>query len=437
LAMLLSLQNECVNAYAINDGSIHQSAAAAESGSSSPRFMSRIQRQAGILQRARAARDKDRDRNKGAQEAKASGSKDMFAYSGNDNGFPNAFDFEIPSRELKPPFPDGPCNGRIVTLPASDHYILHNQLSSSYGTPDLPPRDITVWLPPDYDNPQYKNMRFPVLYCHDGQNAMEDKTSWTGYSWRMAGALTRLSERKLLSTSKTTEVHSPPIVVMIPCAEEKLSSFMPVPRRHLEYGDISQPYAQAHADFVALTLKPLMDGMFRTRSGVECTSVIGSSLGGQASLHLLLRYPQFFGNAACLSPAFQPSILTSVATMDVGSRGEDDDDDYDDRFSNSVSVTSFRDKTIYIDNGGDVDDVKVPFWDLHDHLSKEHWWNPGYWWLDSQLQPGIDAMKLALGVKGIPYTYKRFAGGRHNERAWASRIDKPLLCLYGNEHDTA
>ena len=132
-------------------------------------------------------------------------------------------------------------------------------------------------------------------------------------------------------------------------------------------------------------------------------------MGGQASLHLLLRHPTLFGNAACLSPAFQPSILTAVATMDGGGPRNEDEDDAS---SNVATVASFRDSTIYIDNGGDVDDIKVPFLDLQDHLSKEHWWNPGYWWLDSQLQPGIDAMKLAFDVKGIPYIYKRFAGGR-------------------------
>jgi len=183
-----------------------------------------------------------------------------------------------------------------------------------------------------------------------------------------------------------------------------------VPRRHLEYGDISSAFAQSHADFVALTLKPLIDSTFRTMKEKEHTSVIGSSLGGQASLHLLIRHPDLFGKAACMSPAFQPSILTSVATL---------------------PLEILQDKIIYMDNGGDVDDVKVPMVDPIDHFSTHHWWNPGYWWLDSQLQPGIDAMKMALDIRGIKYDYKKFAGGRHNERTWALRIDEPLLSLFG------
>lgn len=103
-----------------------------------------------------------------------------FAFSGEGTG--NQFQIHIPSqqkreeedslivptRPLMPPFPDGLCGGRLVTLPPSEHYLLDTNLSGN--TLLLPPRDIQVWLPPDYD--KYPNMRFPVLYTHDGQNAM-------------------------------------------------------------------------------------------------------------------------------------------------------------------------------------------------------------------------------------------------------------------------
>ncbi len=74
----------------------------------------------------------------------------------------------VPTRPLMPPFPDGLCGGRLVTIPPSEHYLLDTNLSGN--TLLLPPRDIQVWLPPDYD--KYPDMRFPVLYTHDGQNAM-------------------------------------------------------------------------------------------------------------------------------------------------------------------------------------------------------------------------------------------------------------------------
>lgn len=58
-----------------------------------------------------------------------------------------------------------------------------------------------------------------------------------------------------------------------------------------------------------------------------------------------------------------------------------------------------------------------------------------YWWLDTTLQPMIDATLLALDQAGVNYNYEKFPGGRHNERAWAQRIHRPLLHLYGKLND--
>mmetsp|Transcript_6668 Transcript_6668/g.13027 ORF Transcript_6668/g.13027 Transcript_6668/m.13027 type:complete len:316 (+) Transcript_6668:59-1006(+) len=279
----------------------------------------------------------------------------------------------------------------------------------------LPPRPINVWLPPSYD--LSGTSRHPVMYVADGQNAIDDGDSWTGYSWRMAGALVRLAERGCLglptiSDTSNMNVDPMPILVLLPSAE---GDFVPgVRRRHLEYGDTSVPIAQAHADFVVQRVMPLVNARFRTiADNPAATSAIGTSMGGQASLHLLLRHPDKFGAVAALSPAFQPATIAAVA----------------------ASADVLRNKTIYIDNGGDDEpsNVKVPFFDVFDHTTSKHWWNPGYFWLDTQLQPGIDAMRAALDLVGVEYKYEKFAGGRHNERAWAQRIHVPLMHLFGGE----
>jgi len=255
------------------------------------------------------------------------------------------------------------------------------------------------------------------MYVADGQNAIDDGDSWTGYSWRMAGALVRLAERGCLglptiSDTSNMNVDPMPILVLLPSAE---GDFVPgVRRRHLEYGDTSVPIAQAHADFVVQRVMPLVNARFRTiADNPAATSAIGTSMGGQASLHLLLRHPDKFGAVAALSPAFQPATIAAVA----------------------ASADVLRNKTIYIDNGGDDEpsNVKVPFFDVFDHTTSKHWWNPGYFWLDTQLQPGIDAMRAALDLVGVEYKYEKFAGGRHNERAWAQRIHVPLMHLFGGE----
>ncbi|OEU22919.1 alpha/beta-hydrolase [Fragilariopsis cylindrus CCMP1102] len=299
----------------------------------------------------------------------------------------------------------------------------------------LLPRTIKIWLPPGYNNNdsneneifnnniRQQQQRHPVLYVHDGQNAMEDEDSWTGASWRLMGALTRLADHQLIGNNIL------PIVVLLPSADGDL---LPgVRRRHLEYGDINFPFAQAHADFVANTVKPLIDDRFRTDPSPEHNFVMGSSLGGQASLHLMMRHPDKFGGAACLSPAFMPAMLDYVAST----KGQD-------ILRNKNGGCP---KKIYIDIGGDMpssgkskdDDtfVRVSPIDVLDHLTPVHGWNPGYFWLDTQLQRQVTAMKKLLDKGGIEYQFRQYPGARHNERAWALRIDKPLQHLFSSNSD--
>jgi enterochelin esterase-like enzyme len=341
-----------------------------------------------------------------------------------------------PRKTLTPPFPNGLCGGTVLDIAPEETFGVDVNLANInvLGDMVLLPRTIQIWLPPGYDDED--EVGHSVLYVHDGQNSMEDKDSWTGASWRLVGALTRLADHELICSRKKTvpadlgenqpqaAVASPeeklPIVVMLPSAE---GDWLPgVRRRHLEYGDMNLPFAQAHADFVANTVKPLVDNRFRTDPSPQQTFCMGSSLGGQASLHLLLRHPDKFGGAACLSPAFGPAILDCVDSP----RGRE--------------ILKGGKKKLYFDIGGDMDDSKSDFVrvspiDVLDHLTPVHGWNPGYFWLDTQLQGQVAAMKKALDRAGIEYEYRQYPGGRHNERAWALRIDKPLLHLFSNDNN--
>jgi len=304
--------------------------------------------------------------------------------------------WKIPTRELAAPFPDGPCGGSIVTIPPSDTYAIDTRLAGNEFL--LKPRPIQVWLPPGYSS----QARYPVLYCHDGQNAVSDADSWTGRSWRLTGALTRLADHNKLQGNL-------PIVVLLPSADGDL---LPgVRRRHLEYGDMKSPFAEAHVDFVALTVKPLIDSVFSTYTSSKDTYAVGTSMGGQASLHLMMRHPNKFGGAACLSPFFGRTTL--------------------DNAKNSCDL--MKSKKLYLDIGGDIGEKKVPFFDVLDHWTNEHFWNPGYWWLDTQLQPVVEDLHRTLDAAGVPHLYLEIPGGRHNERAWSLRIDKPLLHLFGKQ----
>lgn len=83
---------------------------------------------------------------------------------------------QVPKRILTPPFPDGPCGGRVVTIPGDKLYrddtpfLSSVNPFSSYEDVVLPKRDVDVWLPKEYEMNEFKGENFPILYCHDGQN---------------------------------------------------------------------------------------------------------------------------------------------------------------------------------------------------------------------------------------------------------------------------
>ncbi|MFQ5435788.1 MAG: alpha/beta hydrolase, partial [Anaerolineae bacterium] len=57
-------------------------------------------------------------------------------------------------------------------------------------------------------------------------------------------------------------------------------------------------------DFLAYTVKPMIDSAFRTNSDRSHTGIAGSSMGGLISLYAYFRHPELFGFAGVLSPAF-------------------------------------------------------------------------------------------------------------------------------------
>ena len=196
----------------------------------------------------------------------------------------------VPERPLSPPFPDGPCGGQIVTLQEADL----SPTSKGWRSFLLPPRPVHVWLPPGYD-PQCQNttVQYPTLYCHDGQNVVSDDQSWTGRSWRLTGALTRLADHGLIATPL-------PIVVLLPSMEGDILAG--VRRRHVEYGDVVLPTAVAHADWVADTVRPAIERKFATNP--DACYTMGSSLSDKLPCTCWFVTPTSFTEQLVYRPAF-------------------------------------------------------------------------------------------------------------------------------------
>mmetsp|Transcript_13382 Transcript_13382/g.39428 ORF Transcript_13382/g.39428 Transcript_13382/m.39428 type:complete len:353 (+) Transcript_13382:106-1164(+) len=285
---------------------------------------------------------------------------------------------------------DGSGTGRVVRPTRISAWMKQRSIIDQMAIPN---RDVKVWLPPAYD--EHPPRHFPTLYVHDGQNAIFDDESWTGHSWRLGGTLSYLISSGRIPTAMQ------PIVVLVSNTGR---------RRHLEYSD--SPIGDAFIDFCCDELKLRIDDEFRTLAGPEHTYALGASLGGLAAFRSVWRRPESFGHCACMSPVFQLPLLMDVAM-------------------NGRRLVERHAPRIYIDNGGDTEEVRVPLFDADDGP------NPGYWFLDTQLQPGVDAMCQALQLQGVDFEYHRAPGARHNERGWAQRIFRPLEHLYGFRTDGA
>jgi predicted alpha/beta superfamily hydrolase len=156
-------------------------------------------------------------------------------------------------------------------------------------------RAVDVYLPESYPS----GLRYPVVYMHDGQNLSDPSIAFAG-TWELDAALARLASRGREA-----------IVVGIHNTEQRLSEYSPFPDRRHGGGN-----ADRYLEFVATTLKPRIDRMFRTLQGRDETTIMGSSMGGLVSLYAYFRMPSVFGRAGVMSPSIwfgQGAVLDFIA----------------------------------------------------------------------------------------------------------------------------
>jgi predicted alpha/beta superfamily hydrolase len=232
---------------------------------------------------------------------------------------------------------------------------------------ELKPRDIFVWLPPDYEI--NKSKRYPVFYMHDGQNLVDPRTSNTFIDWQI--------DETADSLIHSSEIE-PFIIVGINNTDD----------RSTEYSNTS--LGKKYVQLIIEVIKPFIDKEYRTLTDAKNTAVGGSSMGGLISMICAWENPNVFSKAACFSPAFMYGEFdfTSVVEKDTSSK---------------------NDLMIYIDNGGvDLEKILQPGVDKMTAILKSKGFEEG-----KNLLVFIDK------------------DATHNEAAWAKRIHLPLKFFFG------
>jgi len=240
-------------------------------------------------------------------------------------------------------------------------------------------REILVYLPPTY---AASERRYPVIYMHDGQNLFDDMTSFAG-EWGVDETLDDLSREGIEA-----------IVVGIPNlgGDERLKEYSPFVDRRYGGG-----LGDAYVDFIVDTLKPLIDGAFRTRAEREHTGIFGSSMGGLISLYAFFHRSDTFGFVGAMSPAFW--------------------------FAGGAIIPYIRSQRavlgrVYLDMGEKEPPSAHRWWrfPLLSHLGKDH----------------CQRVAHLLARKGCDEEHLRLVidpDGEHNEAAWRRRLPDALHFL--------
>jgi predicted alpha/beta superfamily hydrolase len=229
-------------------------------------------------------------------------------------------------------------------------------------------RDVDVYLPASYAS----GVRYPVVYLQDGQNVSDPEAAFAG-TWDLEATVDRLAWRGLDA-----------IYVGIHNTRSRLAEYSPFPDPRHGGGD-----ADAYMAFLVETLKPRIDRMFNTRRDRDATAIGGSSMGGLVSLYAFFRYPSVFGRAFVMSPSIwfgHGAIVDFIGDARV-SRGR-----------------------LYLDVGtgegaGTLGDVR---------------------------RLGRLLVRKGFRRRSASATALRYvedAGARHNEAAWASRLEGALTFL--------
>lgn len=174
----------------------------------------------------------------------------------------------------------------VATRAVKEHSVVgtlkvyHDVRSAVLGNA----RDLFVYLPPSY---AAGARRYPVVYMQDGQNLFDHALSYAG-EWQVDETMEALSHEGIEA-----------IVVGVPNAGvRRLDEYAPFRDARGAGG-----HGAAYVEFLADTVKPLIDRDFRTLPGREHTGVLGSSMGGLISMFAFFHRPDVFGFAGVMSPS--------------------------------------------------------------------------------------------------------------------------------------
>ncbi|GAA4323626.1 alpha/beta hydrolase [Flaviaesturariibacter amylovorans] len=263
-------------------------------------------------------------------------------------------------------------------------------------------RNIDVWLPDGYPAAG----TYAVLYMHDGQMLFDSTITWNRQEWRVDETAGRLQREGLTIPFIVVAIPNHPkyrFAEYFPSIAAKVMSVNLTRIDSLRIELQGRVRSFYYMKFLTEELKPYIDRHFATYTDAAHTFIAGSSMGGLISLYGFTEYPKVFGGAACLSTHWPGSLKRFSGT--------------ETNFPYIKEYVGLRLKKpgkrrLYFDRGDrTLDSFYAPF------------------------QPVIDSIAKKREYGSRNYRTLVFPGADHSERAWAARLEEPLLFLFGRRKD--
>lgn len=256
-------------------------------------------------------------------------------------------------------------------------------------------RNVDVWLPNGYN----ADKRYAVLYMHDGQMLFDASTTWNKQAWNVQDTVQRLIDEHRIPDTIVVAIWNNGKYRHSEFFPQKYLPGMPeaLRKRFIDEALLGKPQSDAYLRFLVEELKPAIDAKYATRPEAAATFLMGSSMGGLISVYAMNEYPQVFGGAAGLSThwigAMKPNAAAPLAAFNY-------------LRANLADPATHR---LYQDHGTtDLDGLYAPYQVMVDDIVRER----GY-------------------ADGQNFVTRVFDGTGHNEKAWAARLDIPLVFLMG------
>jgi enterochelin esterase-like enzyme len=256
----------------------------------------------------------------------------------------------------------------------------------------LLPRHIDVWRP---DGSEGKAL--PLLVMHDGQNLFDGSHAYGGQSWGVAEAVTRLVAAGTIAPIMIAGVWNTAQRWRDYVPADLLARLPEAVRTRFTSEQNGGSLSPAYLAFLADTVVPLLRREHPMAPGKA--AIMGSSMGGLASLDALLLRPDVFDRAGCVSTHWP---IRDPKPEEAGAVG--------------IAIAGYLDahlgkpegRKLWFDHGDQtLDQYYAPFQAIADVRVAAHGW-----------QSPRDTISRA------------YPGAAHNEASWRARVADPLTFLF-------